>query len=397
MMNSEIATSVLLGQKLTIVVLDNHGFGCITRLQQATGGARFNNLFEDTHHAALPAIDFRAHAESLGAIAEKVDDGRRTGGRARPRHGQRPHHRDRHRHRPLRHHRGRRPLVGRGRAGGLDAAAGARPRARPTRRRSARGGSETRRGHMPIRFGTNPIGWSNDDMPELGGDTPLEQCLTRGEAGRLRGHGARQQVSARAGGAARRRSRRTGWLSSPAGIRPSCCGARRRRRWSACARISTCSRRWAPTCWSSPRPPTRDHAPAAVEAPGAEGEPVGRPRQALDRDGRHDAGRRACASCFHHHMGTVVQAEAEIHAMMAATGPSFHLLLDTGHATWGGADPGRAGAALPRPHQPLPCQGRAQATSWRSADAEDWPLPQGGGRGRLHRARRRQRRFRRAC
>ena len=31
---------------------------------------------------------------------------------------------------------------------------------------------------MPIRFGTNPIGWSNDDMPELGGDTPLEQCLS---------------------------------------------------------------------------------------------------------------------------------------------------------------------------------------------------------------------------
>jgi myo-inosose-2 dehydratase len=43
--------------------------------------------------------------------------------------------------------------------------------------------------------------------------------------------------------------------------------------------------------------------------------------------------------CFHHHMGTVVQSAADIHAMMAATGPSFHLLLDTGHATWGGADP----------------------------------------------------------
>ena len=72
MMNSELATSVLLGQKLTVVVLDNHGFGCITRLQEATGGARFNNLFADTDHAALPAIDFRAHAELLGAIAEKV-------------------------------------------------------------------------------------------------------------------------------------------------------------------------------------------------------------------------------------------------------------------------------------------------------------------------------------
>ncbi|NQW08919.1 MAG: 3D-(3,5/4)-trihydroxycyclohexane-1,2-dione acylhydrolase (decyclizing) [Alphaproteobacteria bacterium] len=72
MMNSEIATSVMLGLKLTIVVLDNQGFGCINRLQQGTGSAPFNNLLKDTTHATLPAIDFRAHAESLGAIAEKV-------------------------------------------------------------------------------------------------------------------------------------------------------------------------------------------------------------------------------------------------------------------------------------------------------------------------------------
>ncbi|CAN5329474.1 3D-(3,5/4)-trihydroxycyclohexane-1,2-dione acylhydrolase (decyclizing) [soil metagenome] len=72
MANSEIATSILHGQKLVIVVLDNHGYGCITRLQVATGGERFNNLFEDTRHDALPAIDFRAAAASLGAIAERV-------------------------------------------------------------------------------------------------------------------------------------------------------------------------------------------------------------------------------------------------------------------------------------------------------------------------------------
>jgi 3D-(3,5/4)-trihydroxycyclohexane-1,2-dione acylhydrolase (decyclizing) len=72
MMNSEIATSVMLGARLTIVVLDNHGFGCITRLQEATGGARFNNLFEDARHERLPEIDFRAHAEAMGAVARKV-------------------------------------------------------------------------------------------------------------------------------------------------------------------------------------------------------------------------------------------------------------------------------------------------------------------------------------
>jgi 3D-(3,5/4)-trihydroxycyclohexane-1,2-dione acylhydrolase (decyclizing) len=72
MMNSEIATSVMLGLKLTIVLLDNGGFGCINRLQQATGGARFNNLFVDSLHQNLPAIDFVAHAASLGAAARKV-------------------------------------------------------------------------------------------------------------------------------------------------------------------------------------------------------------------------------------------------------------------------------------------------------------------------------------
>ncbi len=72
MMNSEIATSVLLGLRLTIVVLDNRGFGCIDRLQRATGGASFNNLLHTARHEALPEIDFAAHARSLGAAAEKV-------------------------------------------------------------------------------------------------------------------------------------------------------------------------------------------------------------------------------------------------------------------------------------------------------------------------------------
>jgi 3D-(3,5/4)-trihydroxycyclohexane-1,2-dione acylhydrolase (decyclizing) len=72
MMNSEIATAVMLGLKLTIVVLDNRGFGCINRLQMATGGANFNNLLEHAKHEVLPAIDFAAHAASLGAVARKV-------------------------------------------------------------------------------------------------------------------------------------------------------------------------------------------------------------------------------------------------------------------------------------------------------------------------------------
>ncbi len=72
MMNSELATSVMLGCKLIVTVLDNRGFGCINRLQQSTGGAPFNNLLADARHEALPEIDFAAHAASLGALSEKV-------------------------------------------------------------------------------------------------------------------------------------------------------------------------------------------------------------------------------------------------------------------------------------------------------------------------------------
>lgn len=72
MLNSEIATSVMLGLKLTIVLLDNRGFGCINRLQNATGGESFNNLLKDARHETLPQIDFVQHAASLGAIAMKA-------------------------------------------------------------------------------------------------------------------------------------------------------------------------------------------------------------------------------------------------------------------------------------------------------------------------------------
>lgn len=68
MMNSEIATSIALGLKITIIVLDNRGFGCINRLQQGTGGKPFNNLLDP----AAPHVDFTAHASSLGAMAEKI-------------------------------------------------------------------------------------------------------------------------------------------------------------------------------------------------------------------------------------------------------------------------------------------------------------------------------------
>ena len=75
MLNSEIATSVALGRKLIIVLLDNGGFGCIERLQASVGGDGYNNLLDSSYATpdAAPRIDFAAHAASLGALAEKAD------------------------------------------------------------------------------------------------------------------------------------------------------------------------------------------------------------------------------------------------------------------------------------------------------------------------------------
>ncbi len=74
MMNSEIVTAVAEGLKLTIVVLDNHGFQCILALQRMVGVPDFANelRFRDpaTNRLTGPyvPIDFRQHAEAMGAL-----------------------------------------------------------------------------------------------------------------------------------------------------------------------------------------------------------------------------------------------------------------------------------------------------------------------------------------
>jgi 3D-(3,5/4)-trihydroxycyclohexane-1,2-dione acylhydrolase (decyclizing) len=72
MLNSELATAVMMGIPFTVVLTDNRGFGCINRLQIGTGGAEFNNLLDHTIHENPAAIDFVAHARSMGADAVKA-------------------------------------------------------------------------------------------------------------------------------------------------------------------------------------------------------------------------------------------------------------------------------------------------------------------------------------
>lgn len=75
LMNSDIYSSVLSGHKLIVIVLDNGGFAVINKLQKNTGNASFNTLLADCPTIPAPfAVDFVAHAASMGAIAHQVSN-----------------------------------------------------------------------------------------------------------------------------------------------------------------------------------------------------------------------------------------------------------------------------------------------------------------------------------
>jgi 3D-(3,5/4)-trihydroxycyclohexane-1,2-dione acylhydrolase (decyclizing) len=73
MMNSDIYSTVLTGHKLIIVVCDNGGFAVINRLQNFKGAESFNNLIKDSNVKQPFSVDFVKHAESMGALARKVE------------------------------------------------------------------------------------------------------------------------------------------------------------------------------------------------------------------------------------------------------------------------------------------------------------------------------------
>lgn len=193
---------------------------------------------------------------------------------------------------------------------------------------------------MTIRIGANPIGWSNDDLPELGGATPLEQCLSEarsvGFEGMELGNKFPREASAlKAVLSAHGLDLVSGWYSSyllerdveaeKAALEPhlsllEALGAR-------VVIVAECSGTVHGT-----RTIPLSRRPTLPAERWAE---FGARMTAL---AEHTLA-RGLRLVYHHHMGTVVQSLQDIDAFMAATGEAVHLLLDTGHATWGGADP----------------------------------------------------------
>jgi inosose dehydratase len=190
---------------------------------------------------------------------------------------------------------------------------------------------------MPIRFGTNPIGWSNDDMPELGGDTPLEQCLSEAKQAGFEGMELgnkfpREPVALKKVLSAHGLDLVSGWYSGELLRRTAKQEMERLR-----PHLDLLKALGADVLVFAETTDTHHDQPQSK-------------RPVLKDNQWADIGKRwteladmtlaeGVRLSFHHHMGTVVQSAADIDAMMAATGPSVFLLLDTGHATWGGADP----------------------------------------------------------
>ncbi len=75
MLNSDLYSSVLSSKKLIVLVLDNGGFAVINKLQNNSGNESFNNLIKDCPTVDKPfAVDFAAHAASMGCNTETVQN-----------------------------------------------------------------------------------------------------------------------------------------------------------------------------------------------------------------------------------------------------------------------------------------------------------------------------------
>jgi inosose dehydratase len=193
---------------------------------------------------------------------------------------------------------------------------------------------------MSIRLGANPILWSNDDMRELGAETPLETCLAEarriGFEGMELGHKfPRDPVELAATLDRFGLACVSGWYSAQLLARDA-------RAELACLR------------------PHLDLLKAVgsrvlvfADVSGAIHGDFQRPlseRPRLKAGEWREFGRRltevaavtaaeGVRLAYHHHMGTVVQSQEDIDTLMDATGAEVGLLLDTGHATFAGADP----------------------------------------------------------
>jgi inosose dehydratase len=198
---------------------------------------------------------------------------------------------------------------------------------------------------VAVRLGVNPIGWTNDDLSELGGDTPLEVCLAEareaGYAGIELGRKFPRRATELRPLLARHGLRLvSGWYSgalltrSPAAEIEAMAAHLQLLADMSCEVLVFAEGSGSIQGDRTARLSGRPRLPADGWAR------FGEALSEVAEHTRHHGVRLA----YHHHMGTVVETEEEVDRLMAATGPAVALLLDTGHLTYAGADPAAVAA-----------------------------------------------------
>ena len=195
---------------------------------------------------------------------------------------------------------------------------------------------------MAVSLGINPITWTNDDMPELGGHIPLDTCLaetrTAGYAGiELGGKFPRQADLLRPIMARHRLELVSGWYSAHL-----CRRSVAEEEDAVAAHLGLLAAMGCKVMVFAEGHGSTDGDPSA---------PLSRRPVLSDDQWPEFCSRlnvvaahlkqRGVRLAFHHHMGTVVQTEDEVDRLMAHTSDDVGLLLDTGHLVFAGGDPVR--------------------------------------------------------
>lgn len=194
-----------------------------------------------------------------------------------------------------------------------------------------------------IRIGANPIGWSNDDMPEVGGHIPLAQCLsearTAGYTGMELGNKfPRTPDALRAVLEEHGHGLVSGWYSCELLTREA--DAELEAAHDHATLLSSLGATVMVVCETSNTIQGQMETPLSAK-PVLAHEVWGRFGMRLTAFAQKLKQKYGLTLVYHHHMGTICQSEAEIDRLMATTGDSVRLLLDTGHVAWGGGDPAR--------------------------------------------------------
>jgi inosose dehydratase len=193
---------------------------------------------------------------------------------------------------------------------------------------------------MAVKLGIAPIGWTNDDLPELGGEIPFEQCVSEmalaGFSGSEVGNKyPRDPETLNQKLKLRRLTICNAWFSSFLTTKPydeveAEFVRHRDFLYAVGARVIGASEQGHSI--QGKKEPIFDSKPVFTD------EEWERLTQGLNRLGRLAAEKRMKLT-YHHHMGTGVQTAAEIDRLMANTNPKYlGLLYDTGHLAFAGED-----------------------------------------------------------